>query len=194
MPPGALLTDFYQLNMLDGYLQEDLQGTAVFKLFVRRLPEQRHFLVTAGLEQALDFLEHLAFTEAQIAWLQAQGVFSPRLVLAAPRRQLGREVALHVNDQQRETGCTWAVLSDHRAMDPGDRGLRSDDRQAGLRVRFSPPGRSGHGQRTGNASTSSASLWFHASSNRQLHSAPAWRCSSRWPRSSATARYATTLP
>lgn len=82
MTPSALLTDYYQLNMLDGYLQEGLQGTAVFELFVRRLPEQRHFLVAAGLEQALDFLEQLAFTDAEIAWLQAQGVFSPRLLQA----------------------------------------------------------------------------------------------------------------
>ena len=60
----ALLTDLYQLTMLDAYLREGMQETAVFELFVRKLPPQRHFLVMAGLEQALEWLQTLAFDEA----------------------------------------------------------------------------------------------------------------------------------
>lgn len=80
MRPSALLTDFYQLTMLDAYLREGMHEPAVFELFVRNLPPQRNFLVAAGLEQALDFLEQLSFGEDEIAWLQRQGGFSPQLL------------------------------------------------------------------------------------------------------------------
>jgi nicotinate phosphoribosyltransferase len=76
----ALLTDLYQLTMLDAYLREGMQETAVFELFVRKLPPQRHFLVMAGLEQALEWLQTLAFDDAELAWLERQGGFSPQLL------------------------------------------------------------------------------------------------------------------
>jgi nicotinate phosphoribosyltransferase len=79
---SALLTDLYQLTMLQVYLDEGMQAPAVFELFVRRLPPERNFLVAAGLEQALDFLETLRFTEEEQAWVAAQGSFSPRLLAA----------------------------------------------------------------------------------------------------------------
>ncbi len=77
---GALLTDLYQLTMLQAYLDEGMQEKAVFELFVRRLPERRNFLVAAGLEQALRFLEKLAFSDAELEWLARQGKFSKRLL------------------------------------------------------------------------------------------------------------------
>jgi hypothetical protein len=49
---GTLLTDLYQLTMLQGYWQHGMRETAVFEFFVRKLPEHRNFLVAAGLEQA----------------------------------------------------------------------------------------------------------------------------------------------
>jgi nicotinate phosphoribosyltransferase len=79
----ALLTDLYQLTMLDAYLAEGMDEPAVFELFVRRLPPGREFLVAAGLEQALRFLETFAFGEEELAWLAGAGGFSPRLVEAA---------------------------------------------------------------------------------------------------------------
>jgi nicotinate phosphoribosyltransferase len=72
---SALLTDLYQLTMLQGYFEKGMEETAVFELFVRHLPEQRGFLVAAGLEQALDFLEHLRFTPDEVQWLGASGRF-----------------------------------------------------------------------------------------------------------------------
>lgn len=77
---SALLTDLYQLTMLQAYLEEGLDQPAVFELFVRRLPPQRRFLVAAGLEQALEFLEHLRFTADEIRWLEDQRKFSPQLL------------------------------------------------------------------------------------------------------------------
>lgn len=80
--PGSsgLLTDLYQLTMLQAYVERDMQETAVFEFFARRLPESRNFLVAAGLEQLLRFLENLAFDEADIAWLESTGRFSRRLL------------------------------------------------------------------------------------------------------------------
>lgn len=74
---SALLTDLYQLTMLEAYFEHGLTRTAVFEFFVRRLPERRAFLVAAGLEQALDFLEHLRFTDEELAWVRECGFFKP---------------------------------------------------------------------------------------------------------------------
>ena len=56
-----LLTDLYQLTMLQGYFDGGMEETAVFEFFVRKLPAQRNFLIAAGLEQALGFLENARF-------------------------------------------------------------------------------------------------------------------------------------
>ncbi|SET33827.1 nicotinate phosphoribosyltransferase [Nitrosospira multiformis] len=75
---SPLLTDHYQLTMLESYLQQGMQETAVFELFFRKLPPTRNFLVAAGLEQALEFLENLHFSAGELAWLRAR--FGPALV------------------------------------------------------------------------------------------------------------------
>lgn len=76
--PGAsaLLTDLYQLTMLQAYWQHRLHGPAVFELFVRTLPPGRSFLVAAGLEQALDFIEQARFDAAELAWVERCGIFT----------------------------------------------------------------------------------------------------------------------
>jgi nicotinate phosphoribosyltransferase len=77
---SPLLTDLYQLNMMQAYLTNGLTATAVFEFFVRRLPERRAFLLAAGLEQALDFLEGLQFTEAEVAYLARTGRFDQAML------------------------------------------------------------------------------------------------------------------
>jgi nicotinate phosphoribosyltransferase len=77
---SALLTDLYQLSMLQAYMDEGMEQTAVFELFVRKLPPRRNFLIAAGLEQAVEFLETLHFTDREIAWIEQQGGFSKRLL------------------------------------------------------------------------------------------------------------------
>ncbi len=77
---SPLLVDLYQLNMMESYLESGVTGTAVFEFFVRRLPERRGFLVAAGLEQALDYLETLSFPVNVIDWLRSTGRFTPRLL------------------------------------------------------------------------------------------------------------------
>ncbi len=77
MPVTALATDLYQLTMMAGYFGTGRHRLrATFELFTRRLPPNRNCLVSAGLEQAIDYLEHLRFTPAELDWLAAQPVFS----------------------------------------------------------------------------------------------------------------------
>jgi nicotinate phosphoribosyltransferase len=77
---SPLLTDLYQINMIQAYLDHGDTDTAVFELFVRSLPARRGFLLAAGLEQALDYLENLRFSAAEIAWLKGTGRFSNTLL------------------------------------------------------------------------------------------------------------------
>lgn len=67
---SALVTDLYQITMMAGYhaLGDDRPRT--FELFVRTLPPHRRYLVAAGLDTALDYLESLRFTAEEIAWLR----------------------------------------------------------------------------------------------------------------------------
>ena len=70
---NALVTDLYELNMAASYLRHEMTGTATFSLFCRRLPRDRGFLVAAGLEDCLSFLEEFAFDEADLEYLASIG-------------------------------------------------------------------------------------------------------------------------
>ena len=74
-PPTSLLTDMYELTMLQGALRSGTAGRAsVFELFGRRLPASRRFGVVAGTGRLLDAVEDFVFTSAQIDFLHAAGV------------------------------------------------------------------------------------------------------------------------
>ena len=73
---SPLMTDLYQLTMLDAYHAHGMGETAVFELFVRKLPPQRNFMMAAGLAQALEFLEQLRFAPEELEWIEASGKFS----------------------------------------------------------------------------------------------------------------------
>lgn len=73
----SLLTDLYQLTMTACYVGEQLdQRVASFELFARRLPQGFGYLIAMGLAQALDYLETLRFSPAQLEQLQATGIFA----------------------------------------------------------------------------------------------------------------------
>jgi len=73
---SPLLTDLYQLTMMQSYLEHGLTDAAVFEFFVRKLPEKRNFLMACGLEQALRYLKQLRFSEDELEWLSGSGRFS----------------------------------------------------------------------------------------------------------------------
>ncbi len=77
---SLLLTDLYQLNMVEAYLAEGMEAPAVFELFVRKLPETRGFLLTAGLEQAIRFLLEARVDGGELDWLHGSGRFSQQLI------------------------------------------------------------------------------------------------------------------
>lgn len=78
--PGALLTDLYQLTMLKSYADQDMTRQAVFEFFVRDLPPQRNFLMCAGLDPVLRYLETLHFSPLELDWLKHCGRFPEEFV------------------------------------------------------------------------------------------------------------------
>jgi nicotinate phosphoribosyltransferase len=77
---SPLLTDLYQLNLIQAYLEHGKTETAVFEFFVRKLPARRGFLIAAGLEQALQFLGGMHFGPDELEWLRRTGRFSKELI------------------------------------------------------------------------------------------------------------------
>jgi nicotinate phosphoribosyltransferase len=65
----GLLVDQYELTMLRAYHAEEMTGRAVFSLFVRRLPRERNYLLAAGLDTVLGFLEQVHFPDDALAYL-----------------------------------------------------------------------------------------------------------------------------
>ncbi len=99
MRATALHTDLYQLTMIAGYLAGGVENQrATFELFIRRLPPHRSFVIAAGLDTALDFIESLRFTEEDVRWIQA----IPALRRASP-------AFFGYLRQFRFTGDVWAV-------------------------------------------------------------------------------------
>jgi nicotinate phosphoribosyltransferase len=73
---SGLATDLYQLTMAAAYHAHGRHEQASFELFVRRLPPQRSFLVVAGLAQAVEYLQQLSFSAAEIGYLRQLPVFA----------------------------------------------------------------------------------------------------------------------
>ncbi|OGH97912.1 MAG: nicotinate phosphoribosyltransferase [Candidatus Melainabacteria bacterium GWF2_32_7] len=75
MKHSALLTDLYQLTMMAGYYENNLNETATFELFVRNYPPNRNYLIFAGLEQILDYTLNIKFTEQELEYLRKHPTF-----------------------------------------------------------------------------------------------------------------------
>ena len=71
----ALFTDFYELTMLRAYVEHGMTHQAVFSLFVRKLPPGRNYLIACGVDDVLQALESLVFSEEDISYLSMQGAF-----------------------------------------------------------------------------------------------------------------------
>ena len=80
VPSSGLLTDWYQLTMLQAYVEAGMEDTAVFEFFVRNVPPQRRFFMAAGLEQVVEFLEGLRFASWELEWISDSGRFSQSFV------------------------------------------------------------------------------------------------------------------
>jgi nicotinate phosphoribosyltransferase len=95
---GLLLTDLYQLAMLQSYHDQGMSEVAVFEFFVRRLPDSRNFLLAAGLAQVVEFLLEARFSADELVWMKASGRLRPDFV---------------------DTLATWRFTGDIDAMPEG---------------------------------------------------------------------------
>ncbi len=74
---NTMLCDFYELTMANGYFELDKgQEIAYFDVFFRQIPDGGGFAIAAGLEQVIDYIRELHFTEEDIAFLRGKGCFS----------------------------------------------------------------------------------------------------------------------
>lgn len=74
----TLLTDLYELTMMQGYFEnEDVNQTVIFDMFYRNNPEGNGYAICAGLEQLIDYVKNLHFTEDEIDYLKSLGIFKP---------------------------------------------------------------------------------------------------------------------
>ena len=73
----SLLCDFYELTMGNGYLKAGYQDRITyFDVFFRDVPDNGGFAICAGLDQFIDYVENLRFSEEDIGYLRSKGLFS----------------------------------------------------------------------------------------------------------------------
>lgn len=72
----TMLTDFYELTMANGYFANGMKDKiAVFDMFFRKVPDNGGFAIFAGLEQLIDYLKDLKFTDSDIEFLRSKKIF-----------------------------------------------------------------------------------------------------------------------
>ena len=92
----TMLCDFYELTMGNGYLEHGMQDRITyFDVFFRSVPDDGGYAIAAGLEQIIDYIENLHFTDEDIAYLRSRKLFS--------------EAFLDYLKNFRFTGDIWAV-------------------------------------------------------------------------------------
>lgn len=77
---SPLLTDLYQLTMMQAYYDKGMQEEAVFEFFFRDFPDNRRFLIACGLQQALEYLENIRFSDEEIDYLRQDGRFHDKFL------------------------------------------------------------------------------------------------------------------
>ncbi|MFH1146813.1 MAG: nicotinate phosphoribosyltransferase [Pseudomonadota bacterium] len=76
----ALLTDLYELTMAAVYFERVMFEPATFSLFIRKYPGNRSYFVSAGLEDVLEYLQRLAFTDDDLEYLERAGLFKGKFL------------------------------------------------------------------------------------------------------------------
>ena len=71
----TLLTDLYELTMMQGYFKNPTNQTVIFDMFYRTNPCGGAFAITAGLEQMIEYIENLKFTDEDIEYLRSLNIF-----------------------------------------------------------------------------------------------------------------------
>ena len=77
----SMLTDFYEMTMADGYLSQGMEDTiATFDVFFRSIPENGGYAIMAGVDQMIDYLENLSFSEEDLLYLSKLHVFTEEFI------------------------------------------------------------------------------------------------------------------
>ena len=77
----TLLADFYEITMANGYLEHGVaEQIAYYDVFFRRIPDEGGFAIMAGLEQVIDYLKNLKFTQEDIDYLRGKQCFSEKFL------------------------------------------------------------------------------------------------------------------
>lgn len=71
----TLLTDFYELTMMQGYFKNNTNETVIFDAFYRENPSGSGYAICCGLEQVIDYVRNLRFTEDDIEYLRSLKMF-----------------------------------------------------------------------------------------------------------------------
>ncbi|MDY3248903.1 MAG: nicotinate phosphoribosyltransferase, partial [Candidatus Choladocola sp.] len=71
----TLMTDLYELTMMQGYFKTNSHETVVFDVFYRKNPCDGGYAITAGLEQVIDYIKNLRFSEEDISYLRSLKIF-----------------------------------------------------------------------------------------------------------------------
>ena len=84
----TLLTDLYELTMMQGYFKTGNDETVVFDVFYRDNPSGSGYAITCGLDQVIDYIKNLSFSYDDIDYLRNQGIFDEDFLeyLAIPKR------------------------------------------------------------------------------------------------------------
>ena len=72
----TLLTDLYELTMMQGYFNEKSNDIVIFDAFYRKNPSGSGYAITAGLEQIIDYVKNLSFSYDDIDYLRGLNIFS----------------------------------------------------------------------------------------------------------------------
>ena len=72
----TLLTDFYELTMMQGYFETNKNETVIFDVFYRKNPSEGGYAVCCGLQQVIEYIKELHFTEEDIEYLKGQQIFN----------------------------------------------------------------------------------------------------------------------
>ena len=72
----TLLTDLYELTMMQGYFNEQSNDTVIFDAFYRKNPSGSGYAIAAGLEQIIDYVKNLSFSYDDIDYLRGLSIFS----------------------------------------------------------------------------------------------------------------------
>ncbi|MBP3617701.1 MAG: nicotinate phosphoribosyltransferase [Lachnospiraceae bacterium] len=91
----TLLTDLYELTMMQGYYKNNRKDLVIFDTFYRKNPSEAGYAVCAGLQQVIDYIKNLHFNEEDIAYLRSTTLFD--------------EDFLSYLAEFRFTGCIYAI-------------------------------------------------------------------------------------